>query len=141
MGRTKALDRIVAQAKSCHANAVVGIRTKIMVWHGTYEMLMTGTAARNSALSAAADSVPVTSDLTGEELWAMTALGSAPVKKTRRDIQRRTRRSASTIGGAAPDTIIGRAAADRAGARPYVRLRVRTNNGVEVPIGQNTGCP
>ena len=40
-------------------------------------------------------------------------------QKTRRDIQRRTRRSASTIGGAAPDTIIGRAAADRAGARPY----------------------
>ena len=34
-------------------------------------------------------------------------------------VQRRTRRSASTIGGAAPDTIIGRAAADRAGARPY----------------------
>jgi uncharacterized protein YbjQ (UPF0145 family) len=71
--RHKALDRIVAQAKSCNANAVVGIRTKIMVWHGTHEMLMTGTAARNSALSAAADSVPVTSDLTGEELWAMTA--------------------------------------------------------------------
>ena len=41
---------------------------------------MTGTAARNSALPAAADSVPVTSDLTGEELWAMTALGYAPVK-------------------------------------------------------------
>ena len=34
-------------------------------------------------------------------------------------MQRRTRRSASTIGGAAPDTIIGRAAADLAGARPY----------------------
>jgi hypothetical protein len=33
-------------------------------------------------------------------------------------MQRRTRRSASTIGGAAPDTIIGSAAADRAGARP-----------------------
>jgi hypothetical protein len=31
--------------------------------------------------------------------------------------------------------------AGRAGARPYVRLRVRTNSGVEVPIGQNTGCP
>ena len=41
-------------------------------------------------------------------------------QKTRRDIQRRTRRSASTIGGGAPDTIIGRAAADRAGARPTV---------------------
>src|SRR5271167_1257858 len=40
-------------------------------------------------------------------------------RKTGRDMQRRTRRSVSTLGGAAPDTIIGRAAADRAGARPY----------------------
>ena len=40
-------------------------------------------------------------------------------QKTRLDVQRRTRRSASPIGGAAPDTIIGRAAADLAGARPY----------------------
>ena len=46
-------------------------------------------------------------------------------QKTRRDIQRRTRRSASTIGGAAPDTIIGRAVADRAGARPYRLQRPR----------------
>ena len=38
-------------------------------------------------------------------------------------MQRRTRRSASTIGGAAPDTVIGRAAADRAGARPYRATR------------------
>ena len=37
-------------------------------------------------------------------------------------MQRRTRRSASTIGGAAPDTIIGRAAADRAGARPHATV-------------------
>ena len=44
-------------------------------------------------------------------------------QKRRRDIQRRTRRSASTIGGAAPDTIIRRAAADRAGARPYLATR------------------
>ena len=44
-------------------------------------------------------------------------------QKTRRDMQRRTRRSASTVGGAAPDTIIGRAAADRAGARPYRATR------------------
>src|ERR1700736_4118926 len=42
-------------------------------------------------------------------------------QKTRRNMQRWTRRSASTIGGAAPDTIIGRAAADRAGARPGAR--------------------
>ena len=38
-------------------------------------------------------------------------------------LQRRTRRSASTIGSAAPDTIIGRATADRAGARPYRATR------------------
>ena len=44
----------------------------------------------------------------------------AETAKEARNMQRRTRRSASTIGGAAPrDTIIGRAAADRAGARPY----------------------
>ena len=41
------------------------------------------------------------------------------MQKTRRDMQRRTRRNASTIGGAAPDTTIVRAAADRSGARPY----------------------
>src|SRR5208337_2763315 len=36
-------------------------------------------------------------------------------------MRRRTRRSASTIGGGAPDMTIGRAAADQAGARPYLR--------------------
>ena len=37
------------------------------------------------------------------------------------DMRRRTRRSASTIGGGTPDMTIGRAHADRAGARPYLR--------------------
>ena len=41
------------------------------------------------------------------------------------DVRRRTRRSASTIGGGTPDMTIGRADADRAGARPYLRRRVR----------------
>ena len=54
-------------------------------------------------------------------------------QKNRRDIQRRTRRSASTIGGGAPDTIIGRAAADRAGARPYRATRCE-NASPETPI-------
>ncbi len=40
------------------------------------------------------------------------------MQKTRRDMQRRTRRNASTIGGAAPDTTIGRADPVRSGARP-----------------------
>lgn len=78
--RHKALERIVAQAKACGANAVVGIRTTIMFWHGAHEMLMTGTAAHNPALPDEYLNAPVTSDLTGEELWAMTALGHAPVK-------------------------------------------------------------
>ena len=42
-------------------------------------------------------------------------------------MRRRTRRSAATIGGGTPDMTVGRAAADRAGARPYrtvARIRV-----------------
>ena len=61
-------------------------------------------------------------------------------QKTRRDVQRRTRRSASTIGGAAPDTIIGRAAADRAGARPYRATRCE-NASPETPIRQYADPP
>ena len=78
--RHAALDRIIAQAKACKANSVVGIRTKIMYWHGTHEMLMTATATQNDALPPETYNSPVTSDLTGEELWAMTSLGYAPVK-------------------------------------------------------------
>ncbi len=78
--RHKALERIVNQAKACGANSVVGIRTTIAFWHGAHEMLMTGTAAHNPALPSEYLNAPVTSDLTGEELWAMTALGHAPVK-------------------------------------------------------------
>ncbi|HEX8030616.1 MAG TPA: heavy metal-binding domain-containing protein [Vicinamibacterales bacterium] len=78
--RHKALDRIVAQAKGCGANAVVGIRTNVRFWHGAHEMLMTGTAAHNPALPDTYLNNPVTSDLTGEELWAMSSLGFAPVK-------------------------------------------------------------
>ncbi len=29
----------------------------------------------------------------------------------------------------------------RSAERSFVRLKVRTNSGVEVPIGQSTGCP
>src|SRR5271165_4906872 len=38
--------------------------------------------------------------------------------------------SVSTLGGAAPDTIIGRAAADRAGARPYRAHVAKTRRNV-----------
>jgi uncharacterized protein YbjQ (UPF0145 family) len=78
--RHKALERLVAQARREGANAVVGVRTTILPWMGTHEMLMTGTASRNDALHAGSDGQPVTSDLTGEELWAMTSMGYAPIK-------------------------------------------------------------
>ena len=47
-------------------------------------------------------------------------------------MQRRTRPSTLTMGGAAPDTIIGRADADRVGARPYPATR-RENASIAVP--------
>jgi uncharacterized protein YbjQ (UPF0145 family) len=78
--RHLALDRITAQARSCGANAVIGIQTRIMIWHGAHEMVMTGTAAHNPVLPATPGGLPVTSDLTAEELWAMTQLGVAPIK-------------------------------------------------------------
>ena len=59
-----------------------------------------------------------------------SAIASAHARDGKRrvgtcNMQRRTRRSASTLVGAAPETIIGRAAADRAGARPYQSQRHR----------------
>ncbi|MFZ6776541.1 heavy metal-binding domain-containing protein [Undibacterium sp. Ji83W] len=78
--RHVALARLVKQAKENGANSVVGIRTTIEKWMGVHEMLMTGTAAFNSELPQWASQSPVTSDMTGEELWAMTSLGFAPVK-------------------------------------------------------------
>ena len=56
-------------------------------------------------------------------------------RKAGRNMQRRTRRSVSTLGGAAPDTIIRRATADRAGARPYRATRCE-NASPETPIRQ-----
>ncbi len=78
--RHAALDRAAALAKKDGANAVVGVRTIIERWAGTHEMLMSGTAAINRALPPQTFQTPVTSDLTGSELWAMTRLGYAPVK-------------------------------------------------------------
>src|SRR5208283_4322370 len=62
-------------------------------------------------------------------------------QKPGRDMQRRTRRSASTIGGAAPDTIIGRAAADRAGARPYRATRCENASKCATPDRAGGGMP
>lgn len=78
--RHHALDRLVAQARQAGANAVVGVRTHVMRFSGMHEMYMTGTAALHPLLAPEAKKSPVSSDLTGEELWAMTQLGLAPQK-------------------------------------------------------------
>jgi len=78
--RHHALERAVSEARRVGANAVVGIRTKVERFNGAHEMLMAGTAAMHPALPAQYLQSPVTSDLTGEELWSLTAMGFAPLK-------------------------------------------------------------
>jgi uncharacterized protein YbjQ (UPF0145 family) len=78
--RHHAIERLVHHARQYQANAVVGVRTSVLHFAGFHEMYMTGTAAVHPALAESASREPVTSDLTGEELWAMTQLGYAPLK-------------------------------------------------------------
>jgi uncharacterized protein YbjQ (UPF0145 family) len=62
------------------ANAVVGVRTNVLHFAGFHEMYMSGTAAFHATLPRETQSAPVTSDMTGEELWGMTQLGYMPIK-------------------------------------------------------------
>jgi uncharacterized protein YbjQ (UPF0145 family) len=78
--RHHALERLVSHARAVGANAVVGVRTNVLHFAGFHEMFMAGTAASHAGLPAQFQSAPVTSDLTGEELWAMTQLGYMPLK-------------------------------------------------------------
>lgn len=78
--RHDALARLTSQAQQAGGNAVVGVRTHVLRFVGFHEMYMVGTAATHSALPEAKSQTPVTSDLTGEELWGMTQLGYLPVK-------------------------------------------------------------
>ena len=77
--RHLALERLEAEAAERGCNAVVDIITKIIPFGpGVREMLMVGTGSYNPALGQ--PKVPVTSELTGEELWNLTQLGYAPVR-------------------------------------------------------------
>jgi uncharacterized protein YbjQ (UPF0145 family) len=78
--RHLALERIVGQAQAVGANAVVGIETSVLPFQGVHEMMMMGTASRNNQLPAAHDALPVTSDLTCEEMWNLTSMGYHPLK-------------------------------------------------------------
>jgi uncharacterized protein YbjQ (UPF0145 family) len=78
--RHHAVDRLVAHARTVGANAVVGVRTNVLHFAGFHEMYLSGTAALHPMLPSTALAAPVTSDLTGEELWGMTQLGYMPIK-------------------------------------------------------------
>src|SRR5271155_2767353 len=78
--RHHALDRLVSHAKTVGANSVVGVRTNVLHFAGFHEMYLAGTAAFHPLLPAQCVNAPVTSDLTGEELWGLSQLGYAPVK-------------------------------------------------------------
>ncbi|MDR3686718.1 MAG: heavy metal-binding domain-containing protein [Coriobacteriia bacterium] len=86
--RHHALSRIIAEAQTVGANAVVGIRTTILPFGSAsvQEMLMLGTASHSEvcrdAHSSGQVTLPevVTSDMTCEEMWNMAAAGYVPMK-------------------------------------------------------------
>ncbi|MBI1831983.1 MAG: heavy metal-binding domain-containing protein [Planctomycetes bacterium] len=77
--RHLALIRLEKEAKDRGANAVVDIHTHILPFGaGATEMLMVGTASHHPAFGK--PERPVTSELTGEELWNLARLGYAPLR-------------------------------------------------------------
>lgn len=81
--RNLALQRIVAEAQSVGANAVVGIKTSILPFgaSGVQEMLMVGTASKHDMDDAVFEKLGVvTSDLTAEEMWNLAKIGYAPLQ-------------------------------------------------------------
>jgi uncharacterized protein YbjQ (UPF0145 family) len=81
--RNLALQRIIEEAKSVGANAVIGIKTNILPFAGTgiQEMLMIGTASKHDIDDEDIKKVGViTSDLTAEEMWGLAKIGYAPMQ-------------------------------------------------------------
>jgi len=77
--RHLALERLEAEAAERGCNAVVDIITRILPFGvGVREMLMVGTGSHNPVLGQ--PKTPVTSELTGEELWNLTHMGYAPLR-------------------------------------------------------------
>ena len=80
--RHLALDRLRKEAEGLGANAVVDIKVRMLPWGpGIIELLMTGTASHHPRLPdhPTPDQV-VTSELTGEELWNLAAMGLVPMQ-------------------------------------------------------------
>jgi uncharacterized protein YbjQ (UPF0145 family) len=78
--RHLALVRLEKEALERGANAVVDIHTHIIpLGAGAQEMLMVGTASYHPAFGDNPER-PVTSELTGEELWNLAKMGYAPLR-------------------------------------------------------------
>jgi uncharacterized protein YbjQ (UPF0145 family) len=81
--RHHALERMRAEASAAGANSVVDVMVQ-MVPHssGALELLLTGTASHHPRTSPGPvrPEQVVTSELTGEEIWNLAALGYAPVQ-------------------------------------------------------------
>lgn len=74
-----ALERLEKEARERGANAVVDILTHIVPFGpGVKEMLMIGTASHHPALGT--PTRPITSELTGEELWNLAKIGYSPLR-------------------------------------------------------------
>lgn len=80
--RNMALQRIVQDASSVGANAVVGIETTILPFgpDQVQEMVMIGTASHHPLAETAFPGKIITSDLTAEETWNVAKLGYMPVE-------------------------------------------------------------
>ena len=78
--RHLALERITAEARSVGANAVLGIQTSILPIGAMQEMLMIGTASHHPLLPEQYLDMPISSDLTNEEMWNVIQSGYCPIK-------------------------------------------------------------
>lgn len=84
--RHLALQRLRLQARAAKANCVVGVETNISFLMGAQEMIMIGTASHNERIDElvangeiSKDILPLTSDMTSEEMWSMASLGYIPL--------------------------------------------------------------
>jgi uncharacterized protein YbjQ (UPF0145 family) len=76
--RHLALGRLEEDAMERGCNAVVDVITKVVPMFGALEILMVGTGSHHPGVSQRER--PITSELTGEELWNLTQLGYEPVR-------------------------------------------------------------
>ena len=97
--RHLSLQRLVTEARTVGANAVVGIKTSILPFQGVHEMMMLGTASRHPNLPQEYTKAPVTSDLTCEEMWNMTNRGVKD-KETWLNLEERR-----AVGGEADESV------------------------------------